>query len=165
MVRSWRVGLAALALGLAVGAAGAQAPGGWLPSWLGGGKPAPRPEDKAPSLKDGARKVPDHAAEMETLNNAHGRRLAVCLELYKIADAVGDETLEAEAQRLEALAVQLYKERTGKLLGARSVGLGEGPRVDGGLEETRDLLIRRLEKEKNVQPAAPSGRNLAGGDR
>lgn len=141
MVRLWRGGLAVLVLGLAVGAARAQQPGGsWLPSWMGG-KPAPRPEDKAPSLHDRDRRVPDRKAELEVLMNALLRRMAVCQRLEEIGVGTGDERLVDEARRLGDLAEQLYKERSEKLLGAQSVGLGDDPKVDGTLDETRDLLL------------------------
>jgi hypothetical protein len=159
MVRLCRGALGALALGLAVGAAGAQAPGGgWVPSWLGGGKPAPRPEDKAPSLKDSARTVPDQSAELAALRNAYLRRQAVCIRLQEIAESADDTALGEEARRLEGLAWQLYQERSGKLLGARSVGLGDGPKVDEVLDETRDAIIQKLEKARS----APKGGRATG---
>ncbi len=160
MKRLWRGGLAALVLGLAVGAAGAQQSGGWLPEWLGG-KPAPRPEDKALSLPDKARKVPDQSAEHDALMAAWQRRIDVCHRLRQIATETDDAALSVEADRLDDLAERLFKERSGKLLGARSVGLSEGPKVDGVLDETRDNLIQTLEKRRN---RAGSGRlSMEGG--
>jgi hypothetical protein len=164
MVRLWRGGLAVLVLGLAVGVACAQQPGGsWLPSWLGGGKPAPRPEDKAPSLHDKDRRVPDRQAELEVLRNACLRRMAVCTELDRVASATKDEWLREEAQRLMELTGQLYKDRSEKLLGARSIGLGEEPKVDGTFDETRELLLgtRRDRPSQSAMRRAP----VEGGDR
>jgi hypothetical protein len=146
MVRSARVGLSALVLGLAVvGTAYGQS--SWLPTWLGG-KPAPRPEDKAPALEKKDKKVPDQEAELDALMKSNLRRIAVCLELQKVAEETGDEELRKEAKRLERLADELYKSRSDKLLGAGAIGLGGAPKVDNWAAETRDTILGPMAKDK-----------------
>ncbi|MBY0232590.1 MAG: hypothetical protein K2W96_25195 [Gemmataceae bacterium] len=136
---------AALVLGLAAGAASAQS--GWLPEWLGG-KPAIKPGDKPDDRPD---KSEQRRADAEALMNALLRRQAVCLKLEKIAELTGDAALAEEAKRLDDLAWSLYQQRSGRTLGAGSVGLDK-PKIDDGLDETRGLVVEQYTK-KRARPA------------
>ena len=133
---------AALMLGAVAGAASAQQPSGWLPEWLRG-KPAIKPGDKPDDRPD---KSEQRRADNEALMNVLMRRQAVCLKLKQVALDTGNTSLYEEAERLDALAWEMHKQRSGRTLGAGSVGLDK-PKIDD-LGETRDLVIEQYTKKK-----------------
>ena len=133
MMRRFPAGaLAALCLAAAV--ASAQAPASKAskaskeePSWwdgLFGGKP--KAEPKKPT-GDGTKSVADKNSEHDKVWRAYFRRLAVCNRLREVALETNNESLEDEANRLEAMAWRLYSEQSSKLLGVAAVGMDAEP--------------------------------------
>jgi hypothetical protein len=128
-MRIW--GLAGLtALGLAASLATAQPPRGKpattnveQPGWwsgLFGGKPkeeAKKPATPAVPTMTTEAKIAEH----ERLVKAYQRREAVCDRLREIALETNDAALEEEAKRLLEMAMELYRQRSSKLLGVASL--------------------------------------------
>lgn len=144
MTGALRGGLAALVLGVAVGAAMAQQPSGWLPTWLGG-KSAVKPMDKPDTTPD---KMEVRKHEREALMNAYLRRMSVCIRLRQVAFDTNNSTLEQEADRLEDLAKSLYQQRSGQSL-AEGVAQADEPKIDKGLDDTRNMLLESAKKNKS----------------
>ena len=149
-MRKWlQGGVLAIALGVASGAF-AQKPtdqpankpteksteGSWWDSWFGN-KPQPEPKKKAPPAPPSRPSMADKALELDRQQNAYLRRLAVCDRLREVARETGNNSLQEEADRLEALAMKVYQKHANQLLGAASGTLLE----DDSLSASATLQI------------------------
>ena len=112
---------ALLCLGLALSATPAPAQykpeptmqGNWFRDLFGS---PPQPEVKSVEMERPTTKS-DKAVVLQRLQKILDRRRAVCLRLHEIALETNDEALEAEADRLDEMAFQLYQAKSNRLLG------------------------------------------------
>jgi len=94
--------------------------GGLFQGWFQGkrhGRQKPPPKPDKDAKKEDKPVVDESANSLDKEQKAFLRRLAVCDELRKIAQATNDEALFEKADKLNERIWALYKERTAPLAG------------------------------------------------
>jgi hypothetical protein len=132
-------------------------------------KPAPPPPksalDVSKSLQPASNDPKAMAARQEQERANYSRRLEVCLELHKIADATGNEALERKATDLEERAFRIYHQR---MLGVPA-GLPPQPETAAipPPEAEKRLTDKPVSKSHDVAPwaRASGGASTAHQDR